>query len=91
MYRPSHLPAVRGVMQAEDGTIWLRRYDPVESETGEQMNEWWVLDADGAPLARALTPVGLSMRVINGDTVWGVERDELGVEYIVRYRLAKDG
>ena len=66
-------------------------YDPVESETGEQMNEWWVLDADGAPLARALTPVGLSMRVINGDTVWGVERDELGVEYIVRYRLAKDG
>ncbi len=91
MYRPSHLPAVRGLMQAEDGPIWLRRYDPVESETGEQMNEWWVLDADGAPLARALTPVGLSMRVINGDTVWGVERDELGVEYIVRYRLAKDG
>ena len=91
MYRPSYLPAVRGFTQAEDGTIWLRRYDPVESETGEQMTEWWVLDAEGSPLALALTPVGLSMRVISGDTVWGVERDELGVEYIVRYRLTKDG
>ena len=91
MYRPSYLPALRGITQAEDGTIWLRRYDPVESETGEQMTEWWVLDADGSPLARAETPAGLSLRVINGDTVWGVERDELDVEYIVRYRLTKDG
>ena len=91
MYRPSYLPALRGITQAEDGTIWLRRYDPVESETGEQMTEWWVLDAEGSPLARAETPAGLSLRVINGDTVWGVERDELDVEYFVRYRLAKDG
>lgn len=91
MYRPSYLPAVRGVTQAEDGTIWLRRYDPVETETGERMGEWWILDAGGAPLARALTPAGVSLRVIGGDTVWGIESDELGVQYIVRYGLVKGG
>ena len=91
MYRPAYLPAVRRVTQADDGMIWLRRYDPVETESGERMSEWWVLDAGGAPLARALTPAGVSLRVIGGDTVWGIETDELGVQYIVRYRLVKDG
>ncbi len=90
MYRPAYLPAVRRVTEAGDGTIWLRRYDPVETESGE-MSEWWVLDAEGAPLARALTPAGVSLRVIGGDTVWGIETDEVGVQYIVRYRLVKDG
>ena len=90
MYRPSHLPAVSRLIGAEDGTIWLQRFDPVEVDTGERMIEWWVLDDEGAPLARALTPVGLDVRLITGDTVWGIERDELDVEYIVRHRLVKD-
>lgn len=89
MYRPAYLPAVGGVMRAADGTIWLRRFDPVESEDGETMYEWWVLDAEGAPLARALTLAGLRVSVIDGDTVWGIEMDELDVQYIVRYGLVK--
>ena len=90
MYRPAYLPAVRGFSQAADGTIWLRRPDPVESENGERMNERWVLDAQGAPLARALLPADLlGVAVIDGDAVWGIERDELGVMYIVRHRLLK--
>lgn len=91
MYRPAYLPAVRRVMRADDGTIWLRRFDPVESEDGETMVESWVLDAQGAPLARALFPTGLRVAVINGDTVWGIELDEMDVQYIVRYRLVKGG
>ena len=55
------------------------------------MIESWVLDAEGVPLARALTPVEIGMFVVDGDTVWGIEMDELGVQYIVRYRLLKDG
>ncbi len=89
MYRPEYLPAVDAIMEAEDGTIWLQRFDPIVSESGESMTEWWVLDLDGAPLARALTPSGLSVRAISGNVVWGVESDELDVEYIVRYRLVK--
>lgn len=74
-------------MEADDGTIWLRRYDPVEAENGESMTEWWILDTEGALLARAPTPAGLS----SGDVVWGIERDELDVQSMVRYRLVKDG
>ena len=91
LYRPSHLPAVRGTMQARDGSMWLRRFDPFETGSGERMYEWWVLDAEGTSVARAHAPTGLSIRLIDGDAVWGVERDELGVEYIVRYRLTMDG
>ena len=91
LYQPSYLPAVDHVVEAENGTIWLRRFDRVQLETGEQMIEWWVLDAEATPLARALTPVGLDVRLITSDMVWGIERDELDIEYIVRYRLTKDG
>ena len=91
MYRPAYLPAVVGAMQAADGTIWLRRFDPVESQDGESMTESWVLDAEGVPVARALFPAGVRVAVIDGDTVWGIEMDELDVQYIVRYRLVKGG
>ena len=89
VYRPSHLPPVGAIMTGADGTIWLRGWDPVESAAGERQYEWWVLDKVGAPLARALTPEGLRLRAISADAIWGVETDELEVEYIVRYRLLK--
>ena len=90
MYRPSYLSAVSRLIGAQDGTVWLQRFDPVEVVGGERMIEWWVLDDEGAPLARALTPVGLDVKLIAEGMVWGIERDELGVEYIVRHRLVKD-
>ena len=89
LYRPSHLPAVSGMLVAEDGKTWLQRFDPVESETGEAFSEWWILDAEGAPLGRARTPSHLRLVHVGNDVVWGIERDELDVEYIVRYRLAR--
>ena len=85
------MPAVSHLIGAEDGTIWLRRFDPVELETGEQVFDWWVLDGEGAPLALARTPVGLDVRLITDGMVWGLERDELDIEYIVRHRVMKDG
>lgn len=90
MYRPSYLSAVSRLIGAQDGTVWLQRFDPVEVVGGERMIEWWVLDDEGAPRARALTPVGLDVKLIAEGMVWGIERDELGVEYIVRHRLVKD-
>ena len=89
LYRPQYLPAVNAIMEAGDGTIWLRHFDPTTSEGGEEVYEWWVLDAEGHPLARAVTPARVRLRTILSDVVWGVERDELDVEYIVRYRLVK--
>lgn len=88
-YKPAYVPPVGEVLLDDDGNIWVRRFDPVELDTGEAVSEWWILDADGAPLARALTPVALQIRHIGEDSVWGVEKDELDIDYIVRYRLVK--
>ncbi len=91
VYRPSYLPPVSAIMTRTDGTIWLRGWDPIESEGGEQLYEWWVLDEQGEQLARALTPAGLRLTSISDDIIWGVESDELEVQYIVKYRLVKGG
>ncbi len=88
-YKPAYVPPVGNVLLAADGNIWVRRFDPVEIDTGEAFSEWWIMDPDGAPLARALTPVGLQVRHIGADLVWGTEQDEFEVDYIVRYRLVK--
>jgi len=88
-YKPAYVPPVGNVLLAADGNIWVRRFDPVELDTGEAVNEWWIMDPDGAPLARALTPVGLQVRHIGADFVWGTEQDEFEVDYIVRYRVVK--
>ena len=88
-YKPAYVPPVGNVLLAADGNIWVRRFDPVELDTGEAVDEWWILDPGGAPLARALTPVGLQVRHIGTEFVWGTEQDEFEVDYIVRYRLGK--
>nr|MCY3677306.1 hypothetical protein [Gemmatimonadota bacterium] len=88
-YKPAFVPPVGETMLDAAGNIWVRRFDPVELDTGEAVNEWWIMDADGAPLARALTPAGLQVWHIGADFVWGTEQDEFDVDYIVRYRLVK--
>lgn len=66
------------------------RFDPVASDTGENLHEWWVLNGEANPVARALTPVDLELKLITDDAVWGIERDDLDVEYIVRNRLIRN-
>ncbi len=88
-YRPSYLPPVSGVVVGRDGTLWLRHFDPFESTNGERLYEWWVLDVSGAPLVRALIPARMRILTVTSEMVWGVERDELDVDYIVAYRLVK--
>jgi len=50
-----------------------------------------VFDADGRYLGPVTAPATLAWEepkpVVLGDTVWGVERDALGVPVVVRYRL----
>jgi hypothetical protein len=83
-YSPDYLPAVRGMLLGTDGSIWLQRFSPREDG-----NLWWVLGADGAPLAMAVTPVEIRIVLATADALWGVETDELDVEYIVRYEIVR--
>lgn len=76
------LPPVREVQVGADGTIWLQR----EEESGGQV--WWhVLDAQGEPQANLRLPSALRVRHVDGETLWGFETDDLGVYYLVRYRI----
>lgn len=83
LYRPAHLPAVAEMVAAGDGSIWLRRFDPVDG-----MDRWWVVGDGGRLLREVETPAGLRILHVEGDRVRGVETDGLDVEYIVDYRLA---
>lgn len=88
-YKPDHVPPVGAIMTDTNGNLWLQRFDPVESDTGETLAEWWVFDPMGAPLARALLPTDLRVMHITDEHVLGTERDELDVDFIVGYRLVK--
>lgn len=85
MYVPDYHPPADDLVIGRDGTVWIRR-----TERGPDGREWWVLDRSGEPLARAVTPGGFGLSVADTDNLWGVERDELDVSYIVRYGVMKD-
>lgn len=86
-YAPGWVPPVRSMVVADDGSIWLERFGPVTEDDGSILRAWWILGADGVPDASAHTPDGLQVMVVTDDAVWGVETDELDVNYIVRYDL----
>jgi len=46
-----------------------------------------VFETDGKWLARIALPERFRMMYIRGDHVWGVQRDELDVNYVVRMRI----
>lgn len=53
-----------------------------------------VFEPDGSYLGRIRTPLGFStfpIPVFDGDRIWAVTRDELGVQRVVRYRVERSG
>ena len=89
VYAPRWMPPVRSVLSARDGAIWLERSEPVALADGRTRRAWWVVTSRGALEATVLTPDGLRVVAAGEDAVWGVETDELGVDYIVRYEVVE--
>jgi len=81
---PSTYPPVTAAVAASDGSLWLglrpRR---------DQTRMWWVIGADGSITAQVPTRSGVGVRAVEGSTVWAVERDELDVPYITKYRIER--
>lgn len=63
--------------------LWVRDY-VFEWNVGEAQ-DWTVHDAAGQVLGRVRTPPGLEVMQVAPNHVVGVERDEMGVEYVVAY------
>ena len=60
--------------------VWVREWSPFGSA-----RRWWVFEPDGSLAGHVDTPVVLRITSIHCDSMVGVEQDELGVEYAVRY------
>jgi hypothetical protein len=48
-----------------------------------------VFTADGAFLRRVEFPSRTQLAEADGDLVWGVQRDSLGLEAVVRFRVVR--
>jgi hypothetical protein len=82
-YLPSSLPPVTRVVAGRDGTLWIRR------EEMSDMVVWDVLDESGDELGNVMVPRDVTVHQASRELVWAVEKDELGVNYIVRYRVLR--
>lgn len=78
-------PFDRMVTDAVSGEIWVRDYLFEWNAGGIQ--HWTVHDSLGQVLGRIAIPPGLDVMQVGSDFVVGVERDQLGVEYVVAYSL----
>lgn len=84
MFLPVYYPPVSTVAFSEQGQLWVGR----EEIRGQQLT-WTVLDESGDPVAEIRTPDGVRIMHVGVDEVWGVELDEDGVPYLMRYRIER--
>jgi hypothetical protein len=91
-------PAFNTLTAGPQGTVWvqhgqapselseeqLENYNPIE-DTGAP--EWDVFDATGRYLGIVTMPTRFAPRMIRGDRIYGVWRDELDVQYVLRLRV----
>ena len=83
---PSHQGFAMGSWLANDGTLWIRMQAP---EAANEV-EWLLVDVDGEPLGRVV--LGAEDRPLwnHGDEFWVSEPDDIGVPWLVRYRIEAD-
>jgi hypothetical protein len=78
---PASYPATEAVLIGTDHRVWIRLRGTVEG------TPWIILAPDGKPVGRVVSPKGVSLHVAGEARVWGLERDEYGVQSVVRYGL----
>ena len=85
---PRTRPLARTFVRADDGHTWVG----LESAPDELGHHFDIFDPEGRFLGSIRLPFPLSVTpfpLIRGDMVYGVTRDELDVQYVVRARIVK--
>jgi hypothetical protein len=80
------LPALGSLRVDDQERIWVQEFVPAYEERAAL---WWVLDGNGAFLARVNAPAGFDPRAFSGDQVWGIRPDEVDVPYVERRRIVR--
>jgi hypothetical protein len=92
-------PAFANLMGGPEGSVWVQRVqsaDDVAARGGEFDVQdvgapvWDIFDAEGRYLGALELPNRFTPMRIKGDRVWGVWRDDLDVQHVVRLRVTGD-
>jgi hypothetical protein len=99
--RVSFRAPLRELLVARDGAFWVERADDASPAQLEYENyygyinratgratRWDLFDADGRFLGSAALPPAFNPLHVTERSVTGVLKDEMDVEYVVRYRVA---
>ncbi len=84
---PPSFPAFSSIEVDALGYLWVREFNL----PGEQGTLWTVFDPDGIVQGFVETPPDLEIYEIGEDYIVGKARDELGVEYVQLWELARVG
>ncbi|HKS07707.1 MAG TPA: 6-bladed beta-propeller [Gemmatimonadaceae bacterium] len=91
---PATLPPLGRMLIAGDGAVWVERIDLVRDPVAREWSRgpapatpttWDRFNAAGAPQRPVELPPRFSPMFATASTVLGVQRDEDGVEFVVRY------
>lgn len=81
---PTYLPVYERVLTSDAGLVWIER--PI-SETNGAAYQMDVYEADGRKIASLAVPIGVSIRSVGQNWVWGLRKGEYDEQYVVRYRI----
>ena len=80
---PDHWPVIYSMVSDKNNRLWISTI----TENRAQL-EWWIIDDDAEKLLTRFTwPFGREIIHINGDEVYTVEKNDMGFEIVVRYKL----
>ena len=81
-YVPPVYPPVMGVVVSADGGVSAQ-----DAGYRGRADPYYILDPDGRPAGRVLVPNNVEIRAADRTHVWAVEKDELDVPSILRFRI----
>lgn len=91
-------PAFAQIRSGPEGTLWVQHYRSVGDMSEEELENYNVIEESGAPdwdvfnsegqlLGRVTMPDRFAPRVFKDENIYGVWRDELDVQYVMRLRI----
>lgn len=91
-------PAFAALIAGPDGSIWVQHIQTASGLSEEELEgynlledagapDWDVFDSEGRFLGQVSMPPRFAPRFFRGDDIYGVWRDDLDVQYVVRMKV----